>query len=323
MGEAELDVADEVGVGNGLVGVALHPVDNGRVVRVADLSRALADVVAGGEELVVAVGEDPEGVARERGAAVHHAAGLGEQRGAVVVDDLVRDGLLGRRVDAVRVDNGPGAARLVAVVAHALARRLEQRRLGQEGVAVHVLRVADGVVRGHGVLLDHAVAGPVNGRVHAQGKDVLVVVRVDAAGDFGAVRRGRLGRVQAVRVEHTGQLDLELVGAVEGKDVVKGVFVVGRGDDLRDNQAPVTGRDHGAVAVVRVLVQQTIVLLVDANGILDDGGKTVGCREHSIQILDDALAVTTEFETVCHQTSAVLSDIKGVLLLVRRLISTC
>lgn len=103
--ETELQVADDIGVFDVLI--ALGPVDDGRVVRVVFLAGGLAHVVAGREELVVLVGGDPEGLASEAGAVVDGAAGLGEERGAVVVENLVADGLLGDGVHAVGVDDVP------------------------------------------------------------------------------------------------------------------------------------------------------------------------------------------------------------------------
>lgn len=105
MCQAELDVAHDVGVLDGLV--ACDPVEDGAVVRVVLGACGLAHVVASGEDLVVLVGRDPETLAGEGGAVVDDAARLGHEQRAVVVEDLVGDGLLGRRVDAVGVGDGP------------------------------------------------------------------------------------------------------------------------------------------------------------------------------------------------------------------------
>lgn len=75
VGEAELDVADNVGVFNRLV--AGYPVEDGTVVRVVLLAGGLAHVVASGEQLVILVGNDPETLAGKGGTGVDDTAGLG------------------------------------------------------------------------------------------------------------------------------------------------------------------------------------------------------------------------------------------------------
>lgn len=317
MGEAELQVADDIGVLDVLV--ALGPVDDGRVVGVVLLAGGLAHVVASGEELVVLVGGDPEGLAGEAGAVVDGTAGLGEQRGAVVVKDLVANGLLGDGVHAVGVDDVPGALGLVAVVGGALEGCAESGLLAEEGVAVRVLWRADGVVGGDGVALNHGVVGAVDLGVDTEGEDVLVVVGGDLRGDLGAVGSGLLGLVERVGVQHTGELHLELVGAVQGESVVEAVLVVGGSDDLGDDEFPVTGRDHGAVTVVGVFVQEAVVLLVNADGVLDDSSLTVGGRHDTVHVVNSTLAVTTQLQGVGHETGTVLADIESVLLVVRLL----
>lgn len=67
----------------------------------------LADVVSRGEEFVVLVRHDPERLARKSGPFPDHAAWLGQQERAVVVEDLVADGLVAYLVDDVWVDDVP------------------------------------------------------------------------------------------------------------------------------------------------------------------------------------------------------------------------
>lgn len=317
VGEAELDVADNIGVFDRLV--AGNPVEDGPVVRVVLLAGGLAHIVAGREQLVVLVGNDPETLAGKGGAGVDDAARLSQQTGAVVVEDLVGHGLLGRGVDAVGVGDGPRAAGLVAIVDSSLLGSSEGRVLAVEAVSVRVLGGSDGCLRRHGIVLDDRVVGAVNLGVDSEGEDVLVVVGVDGGSDLGAVGGGNLGGVHAVGVEHARQLDLELVGAVEGEGVVEAVLVVGGGDDLRDDELAVAGRDDGSVAVVGVLVQETVVFLVNADGILDDGGITLASSHDSVEIVDSTLAITSQLERVGHQTGTILTNVESVLLVVRRL----
>lgn len=316
MGEAELDVADDVGVLNRLV--ARDPVLDGLVVGVVEVSRGLADVVAGGEELVVPVWRDPERLAGEGGALPNHAFRFGEEGRAVGVEDLVGHGLLGRGIEAARVDDVPGAARLGAVARGGLLGGAERRLLAVEAVAIHVLSGAQGGLRKHGVALQDGVVGAVDLGVDAQREDVLVVVGVDGWGNLGAEGGGGFAWVHAVGVEHAGQLHLELVGPVQGEGVVEGILVVGCRDDLGDDELPITGRDDSAVAVIGMLVKQAIVLLVNADGVFDNCRLARSGRHDSIHVMDDALAVTSKLQRVGHQTSAVLANIKGMLPVVRR-----
>jgi len=124
--------------------------------------------------------------------------------------------------------------------------------------------------------------------------------------------------VHAVGVEHAGQLDLKLVGTVEGEGMVEAVFVVGGGDDLRDDELAITGGDDGAVTVIGVLVQKTVVFLVNADGVLDDSGITLASSHDGIEVVDGALAITSELQRVGHETGTILTDVESVLLVVRR-----
>lgn len=135
--QPELHVADDIRVLDVLVPVG--PVNNGLVVRVVLFTGRLADVVTGGEEFVVLVGDDPERVSGKGGALPDDTAGFGEEAGAAVVDDLVGDGLLRDVVHFVRVDDVPGAAGFVAVVVDAFERGAERSLFAVEGVSVGVL----------------------------------------------------------------------------------------------------------------------------------------------------------------------------------------
>lgn len=206
----------------------------------------------------------------------------------------------------------------MAVVDSSLLGSSEGRVLAVEAVSVGVLGGSNGRLGGHGIVLDDRVVRTVNLGVDSEGEDVLVVVGVDGGSDLGAVGGGDLGGVHAVGVEHARQLDLELVGAVEGEGVVEAVLVVGGGDDLRDDELAVAGRDDGSVTVVGVLVQETVVLLVNADGILDDGGITLASSHDSVKVVNSTLAITSQLERVGHQTSTILTDVESVLLVVRR-----
>ena len=201
--QAELQPDDDVGVDD--VVVAVGPVGDGLVGGPAGLACGLADVVAGGEELVVAVRGDPERVPGEGGAAPDEAAGLAEEVRGLAGDDLVAggEGAGGGEGLRVWVDDVPGAGGVVVVVA-GLDGGFEEGLLVVEGVAVEVAGLADGDVGGDGVVLDHGVVVAVDGRVDAQGEDVLVVVRVEGVGDLRAVGGGFFVGVEGHGVEDAG-----------------------------------------------------------------------------------------------------------------------
>lgn len=83
---------------------------------------------------------------------------------------------------------------------------------------------------------------------------------------------GVLGRMHTVRVQHSGQLDPKLVSPVEAEDVVEAMIIVGSCDGPRDDKLPVAGRNDRTIAVVSVLVEQPVVLFVDAYDVFNQSG---------------------------------------------------
>ena len=149
-----------------------------------------------------------------------------------------------------------------------------------------------------------------------------MVLGVDLGGHFGAVGSGRLGGVHAVRVEHAGKFHLELVRPIQGEGVVEAILVVGRGDDLRDDELAVAGGHHGAITEVGMLVEKAVILLVNADSVLDHGSLALSGCENTIHIVDGALAIAAQLQGVGHQTRPVLTHVKGVFLVVRFLRGT-
>ena len=176
MRDAELQPAHDILVLD--VVVALGPVDDRLVVRPPWLACGLADVVAGGEELVFTVLGHPECVAGEARAAPDETAWAAEQAWGFAGDDFVADGFLAGWVELVGVDDVPGAAGFVVVVAGALFACFESCFLAVEGVAVQVAGRADRDVGGDGVVLHDRVVRSINSGIDAEGEDVLVVVCV-------------------------------------------------------------------------------------------------------------------------------------------------
>lgn len=249
--EPKLQPDDNVRVHDGLraPGPRAHPGPAARLVR----------VLAPGVELAVAVAGDVDVVVGELGA-------------LVVEGGRVRDHFLeGRGVDAV-------ADRFaVDGVAGGFVEDLEGA--GGVGVGVEAGGFPDGGFRdgvadavrvevgeGHGVdfVVDEAVGVPVDGRVDAEGEDVLVVDGQDAGVDdcapwyFDAFVNG-LGADDAGCSDLVGEL-ARLVEH-EGHDV----FVVGDGDDGLEDQLPASNDGCSAGSVVGVLPADAGVLLMDAD----------------------------------------------------------
>jgi hypothetical protein len=62
-----------------------------------------------------------------------------------------------------------------------------------------------------------------------------------------------------------------------------------------------------------VLEENTSILLVDTDGILDGGTRTRPIHKGRIHIMDRSFAVTTQFETVGHVSGTIFTKVKGVL----------
>ena len=114
------------------------------------------------------------------------------------------------------------------------------------------------------LVVDEAVGVPVDGRVEAEGEDVLVVHGEDARVDDGAPRDvdafvDGLGADDARGADLVGQL----AGLVEheGHDV----FVVGDRDDGLDDEFPAANDGCPAGAIIGVLPADAGVLLMDAD----------------------------------------------------------
>lgn len=145
------------------------------------------------------------------------------------------------------------------------------------------------VGEGHGVafVVDEAVGVPVDGRVDAQGEDVLVVDGQDARVDDGAP--GDLDAlVDGLRADDARRADLvrELAGLVEheGHDVL----VVGDGDDGLDDKLAAADDGGFAGAVVGVLPADAGVLLVDTDYVLHGHGLPLVACYDAAQVVDRA-----------------------------------
>ena len=219
------------------------------------------------------------------------------------------------RIDLVLVRNLPRPTGVSVKVGHGFGRGRVLGPLRRKGVAVLVLRRSDGRGRGPGIDLEDCVVRSVDVGVDAQAEEMLMVVRVDAGIHLGAPALGILTGIHGVGVEDAGELDLELDGAVLVEDPVDAVFVVGRREDVRDDELARPRHDDRVVAEVGVLEEDARVFLVDADGVLDRRAGPGAVDEGGVQVVDRALAVAAEGEAVGHVAPAILSEVEGVLAL--------
>ena len=272
--QAELEPEDDVGVDDGVAagGPGADPGPAARLVRVA----------AAGVELAVAVPGDVEVVVGELGALVVEGVRVGEHLLEAGDVDAVADGLAVDGVAGGRVEDLEGAGGVVVGV--------EAGGLGDGGLGDGV---ADAVGveggDGHGVdfVVDEAVGVAVDGGVHAEGEDVLVVDGEDAGVDDGSPRDFD-AFVDGLGADDAGRPDLvgHLAGLVEheGHDV----FIVGDRDDGLDDEFPTSDNSCPAGSVVGVLPANAGVLLMDTDYIFHGHWLSVrGCQD-SAQIVDGA-----------------------------------
>lgn len=148
---------------------------------------------------------------------------------------------------------------------------------------------------------------------------MLVVVSVDLRVNLGSPRASILIGVHGVGVEDSSELDLGLDRAVLVEDPLAGVLVVGGSEDLLDDELAGSCDGDGLVSEVGVLHQDSVVLFVDADGVLDGAEGTVAGSEFGVEVVDDTLAVAAKRQRVGHVTSTVFTEIESVLALMRML----
>lgn len=95
-------------------------------------------------------------------------------------------------------------------------------------------------------------------------------------------------------------------------------LVVGNRADARDDELAVPGDVDLVVTEVGVLVENTSILLVDADGTLDRLEPTGACAEVSIKVGDAAEAIAAKSKRVGKSSDTILSGVERVLAVVRK-----
>lgn len=212
---------------------------------------------------------DVDGVTSETSPFPDQTALFRKEGGYLPANELVANRLLAVGVELVRVGHIPRPTAATVVVGHCFFRRGVFLLLGVECIAVLVLGAANFARSSLRIYLEDRVVGPVDVWVDPQAEQVLVVVGIDARVDLCAPAVGVLSGVHSVGVENTSQLDLELHRAVLVQDPIDAIFIVGGGEDVRDHELAASRDDDAVVTEVGVLEQNTRVLFVNADSILD------------------------------------------------------
>lgn len=97
------------------------------------------------------------------------------------------------------------------------------------------------------------------------------------------------------------------------------IFVVGGSKDLLNNELAGAGNDAGFVSEIGVLEQNAVIFFMNTDGVFDMPDVAVSGGKFCIQVANITLAIATESEAVGHVSGAILSQIKGMLPLMRAL----
>ena len=256
------------------------------------------------------------GVSSKTGSLPDESTLLGKKTWNFTADKLVRDRFLAVRVQLVRVCDFPRSAGGSVVVRHCLERGGEFRLLSIESISIFVFCAADFTWSSSGVDLEDSIMWAVYVGVDTETEQVLVVVGIDAWVNFGAPAVGVLAGVHGVGIQDTGQLNIQLDSAVLVEDPVDAVFIVRSGKDVRENQFTATSDNHGLVAEIGMLVEDTSIFFMDADGVLHNCAGTGTVDKCCIHVVDCALAVAAERQAVGHVAATVLSQVKSMLSLV-------
>jgi len=259
---------------------------------------------------------DMHSMASKARALPHQSTLLGQQWGHVPAYQLIRHGLVAVRIELALVAHIPCSACGAVVVALGLLCRFEASLFGIEGVAVLVFGAADGSFAASCVYLEDGVVGAINVGIHTQTEEVLVVMCVDSWVDFGPPAVEILTRVHGVCVQDSGELDLQLDSAVLVQDPVHAVLVVGCREDVGNDELTCASDSHALIPEVSVLEENAVVLLVDADGILNRGCHASAIDEVCIEVMYGTLAIATQAQGVGHVATTILTQIERMLALV-------
>lgn len=145
---------------------------------------------------------------------------------------------------------------------------------------------------------------------------MLVVVRIDTWVDFGTKSPEILAWIHSIGIQDTGEFDIQLNGSILVEYPVYTVLVVGGSKNLGDNQFSRAGHNDRIITEIGVFEQCSCIFLVNADCVFDGSTGTGSVHERGIHVVDSALAVTAEGQTVRHISTTILTEIERMLSLV-------
>jgi hypothetical protein len=260
---------------------------------------ALVGVATGREELIVAVGRDPDIVVGKVGTGERSRVGVRQDALRRRHVDLVPDWLLGDRVDLALVDDLEGSRLLHVEVGEALLLDVGADGLEADAVRVDLLVLLGLERQGHDIIVDDRVLMAVDHGVDTDREEMLVVGSKDTWRDDSAIRADLVG-VNVLGGEDARRANLEVgtAGLVEAP--CNNVLVVGDRQDAEYKSASISkGHEsarlenqdaaacHNGVvgAEVRVLPHETVVLLVHADDLLGLERSAVVRDQHAIEVV--------------------------------------
>ena len=267
---------------------------------VGELSRSV--------ELVVTVLGDPVRVGSKLGALGVVGVLVSKQHLCSGHVDLVCKRLLGGRVDLVLIDNlelTVGKGVLVKGT-----RALDVGRLRDVANSVRVDTLISG--QRHSLLVHDGVLLATNGSVQTERKHVLVVGSNDTRSDNGSPGNNNIV-VNGHGRENTSGTDLNVDTSSLVKNVLNNVLVVGNSSNGLQNKYTLTGYGGHFIAVVEMLVKNTIILLVHADNVLTLDRVTLRIRNDTIKVADNTKTVASETQGVGTSAKADITQIKGLL----------
>lgn len=238
-------------------------VTSGRVSDATDFSTALQSIATSGIQLVILVLGDPKMVVSEQSTLGLNAVGVGKQKLRGRDADLVSNRFSADRVPLCQVLDLKGT--VIEGSDIDTARR-------RDGRLAHFVVVSVGVcplVSAHWqtLFLNHCVGLAVNGGIHADAEDVLMVLGQGAGADHVAPGC-RLAFVDVDDGHDTGGSGLNLDTGRLVELVGKDVFIVGQSDDELNNELAASSHDGPAGSPVGVLPVDAVILLVQADDLL-------------------------------------------------------
>jgi hypothetical protein len=169
------------------------------------------------------------------------------------------------------------------------------------------------------LVLDGGISVSVDGRVDAEGEDVLMRWGHDTRSDHDSVRNIVLDTLLHGYDGHdTSGTSLKVDRTSRIEDPAEDVFVIGDGHDRLDDEFAGTNDFGTSVTEIGVLPTNTSIDFVHANCVLHLDRLTLLIVDPSVKVLDDAEAIASESEIVGGGTGSAFTEIVRRLAMVRR-----